>query len=79
MTFSMPAGEEARDLGGQLYAASLPAVSCNACGDRIARREHRVTLRASWRGGWEYLCPRCWQVIVGWASRFALRQLDLPI
>jgi predicted RNA-binding Zn-ribbon protein involved in translation (DUF1610 family) len=74
-----PTGDEDASFGGELYVAALPERSCSACGDTIARRAHRVTLRASWRAGWEYLCPNCWDVIVRWAARFALQQRELPL
>lgn len=61
-----------------VFIASLPKAMCAACGDDIARRAHRVMLRASWRQGPEALCPSCWSVIVQWASRFALQQMELP-
>jgi hypothetical protein len=60
----------------RLYAETLPGVRCSACGEEIARRGARVTLRASWRKSQEYLCVECWSSLITWAASFALRQLS---
>jgi hypothetical protein len=61
------------------YVASLPKVTCVACGVVIPRRKHRMALRASWRDSTEYLCPYDWHQVCEWATRFALQQLELPL
>ncbi len=70
---------DGNDLAAQMYVASLPMVTCTACGNRIPRRKHRMTMRASWRNQWEHLCPTCWYQVCEWASLFALQQIELPI
>jgi hypothetical protein len=77
--FQLPFEDADSRLAQDLYTASLPKVECDVCQRTIARRKDRVTLRASWRGKWEYICPSCWRVICEWASRFALQQLSLPL
>ena len=72
MTFSHPA-ENPDDV----FQASLPAATCSACRNPIKRRESRVTVRASWRNLNDTLCSDCWRVILIWAERFALRQMEL--
>jgi hypothetical protein len=62
-----------------VYLAGLPATVCRACGDQIRRREHRVSIRASWHDTTDVLCPHCWRAVCEWAKRFALGQLELEI
>jgi hypothetical protein len=70
MTFAdAPSGE-----APGLFGATLPQVRCSACRRVIARRRHRVHIRASWRDSAEDLCPDCWGTICAWAARFALVQ-----
>lgn len=76
--FEGPTDAEAPSFPQEMYVVSLPAVICASCGARIARRAHRMTLRASWRDRWEHLCPDCWAVVCQWAARFALQQMELP-
>ena len=66
-------------LASELFTASLPEVACDACGALIPRRAHRMQLRPSWLDRTEYLCLGCWAAAIGWAARFALRQLELPL
>lgn len=61
-----------------MWILTLPERNCTACTRRIPRRKHRVTLRASWRGQEDILCPKCWMSICQWAQRFALIQGILP-
>ncbi len=75
--FQPPADVAKSHLVDDLFQASLPATTCNACGCAIARRERRVQIRASWRGSTEVLCAHCWDVICDWAVRFAYQQLKL--
>lgn len=77
--FSAPPRGVGDDLTESLYHNSLPEVHCSACGALVMRRRDRVTIRASWRPSVEYLCPECWKIIVQWASRFALQQMELPL
>ena len=79
MTFTMPEDGTGTNLTERLFEASLPQVRCNACGHIIARRKPRMMLRASWRDANENLCPTCWGAFFGWAERFALQQLELPL
>ena len=71
MTWSPPPDE--------IFVMSLPAEKCSACGAPIARRSHRVWIRASWRPSCEPLCPGCWAIICQWAARFALMQTELEL
>jgi|GEM_PF-5363350 len=78
MIGGIPSDAEAGSLAESLYVASLPQVKCTACSRIIPRRKHRLTMRASWRNDWEYLCPQCWYQVCQWAERFALQQMELP-
>lgn len=71
--------ESNHDTVDQLLLETLPARECTACDRKIARREHRMTLRASWKQSVEVLCIPCWATICQWAARFALEQLELPL
>jgi hypothetical protein len=62
-----------------VFQMSLPEARCSAGGHKIARRQHRVTFRASWRAEPETICPGCWQHICEWAKRFALSQMALDL
>jgi DNA-directed RNA polymerase subunit RPC12/RpoP len=79
MTFEKVSDDPVDLTADGFFSATLPQVKCNACGRIIARRRHRMQLRASWRDRTEYLCPQCWNMVVSWASRFALQQLELPL
>ena len=72
--FEPPTQPQADDL----FEASLPSATCTACGQHIARRHHRVKIRASWRNLNDTLCPGCWNTVCQWAARFALAQGILP-
>jgi hypothetical protein len=61
------------------FTMTLPQIRCTTCGRAIARRKHRIQIKASWRVQTETLCPECWHTVCEWASRFALAQLPLPI
>jgi hypothetical protein len=63
----------------RMYIASLPEVACDCCGKLVARRVNRMTLRASWRESFQYVCVPCWQSFTQWAAKFALQQLKLPL
>ena len=78
MTWDDAPGGTGASLLESVFISSLPETTCNACGDKIARRAHRMMLRASWRDRAENLCPACWSAVTQWASRFALQQLELP-
>jgi hypothetical protein len=73
-----PSGSESH-LTDDLFTNSLPSAECTVCKGRISRREPRVQIRASWRKANDTLCPACWGTIISWASRFAFRQLELPL
>ena len=77
--FDPPDSTPAEGLAAQTFQMSLPQVRCAACNEIIARRKHRMALRASWRRATEYLCPDCWHAVCSWAARFALEQLQLPL
>jgi len=77
--FDLPPSDRPFSLVDEMFTASLPETTCHACSRRIGRRKHRMSLRASWRGAPEALCPECWTIICRWAARFALQQLPLPL
>lgn len=79
MTFTMPPSEPDVSLEESLYKNSLPQVRCAACEQLIARRKHRVFIRASWRDASESLCAPCWTTLCQWAARFALVQGELDL
>ncbi len=63
-------------LSQQLYESGLPETRCSACKRTIPRRTHRMTLRPSWHDDNDHLCTSCWEVILEWARRFALQQME---
>lgn len=77
--FEPPPDGTGTNLTESLFVASLPQVKCKPCGRLIARRKHRVQIRASWMAETEVLCPQCWSVICAWGAGFALQQLELPL
>ena len=60
MTWDDAPGGTGASLLESVFINSLPEVTCNACGDKIARRAHRMMLRASWRDRARAICASRW-------------------
>jgi len=65
------------NLSDALFVAGLPERECASCHVIVPRRKHRVTLRFSWRGAPETLCPECWSIIMGLAKQAVMLSFGL--